>query len=269
MGFNHYYNTGVSIGAVDAATAALYKETNDLFWQQTKYKVGQKLDPKNPADVPYMKIWMTIYTTLRKTKGLPSTSPSDAQAKASSDATIKAIEAAKAGDTATAKAEAAKADALAVQAAKDLPVAAAVAPSTPPTPSPAPAPAAAPLPPGTEWGISQYQALARKLWAGVTVPYAVISITKNGEKFLVSPFATKAEASDHYGTATDNPGTAAYIAYFDRNVKPGEDPLIDAAFFRPTEVTKEVTKEVSGPSKAAVGLGLAGALGLLLMLAKH
>ena len=119
----------------------------------------------------------------------------------------------------------------------------------------------------SEWGVSQYEALAKKLWTDVTAPYAIISITKNGDSFMISPYQDKSEASDHYGTVTDIPGTAAYVAYFDRNVRPGEQPLIDSAFFRPTEVEKTVEKVtqkvVETPKKSNLGLAFAlGAMGL-------
>lgn len=42
----------------------LYDETNDRFWASSAYKVGQKLDDKDPADAPYIKQWAQIYQTV-------------------------------------------------------------------------------------------------------------------------------------------------------------------------------------------------------------
>ncbi len=39
----------------------LNKETDARFWAQSGYKVGQKLDPKNPADSAMSKLWLDIF----------------------------------------------------------------------------------------------------------------------------------------------------------------------------------------------------------------
>lgn len=49
--------------AIDKDT--INRETDALFWAGTNYKPGQKLDPKNPADIPYIKIWNTIHAKVQ------------------------------------------------------------------------------------------------------------------------------------------------------------------------------------------------------------
>ena len=39
----------------------LNQETNARFWAQSGYKVGQRLDPKNPLDKAKMPVWMDIF----------------------------------------------------------------------------------------------------------------------------------------------------------------------------------------------------------------
>ena len=43
----------------------LYRETNDQFWKQTSYKIGQKLDPKNPEDAKMIPTWSSIFTQVK------------------------------------------------------------------------------------------------------------------------------------------------------------------------------------------------------------
>lgn len=43
----------------------LYKETNELFWKTTGYKVGQKLDPNNPEDAKMATIWSNFFTQIK------------------------------------------------------------------------------------------------------------------------------------------------------------------------------------------------------------
>jgi hypothetical protein len=50
----------------DISKDTLNKETNALFWAQTSYKVGQKLDPSNLADKAYLPIWMDIYHKVKR-----------------------------------------------------------------------------------------------------------------------------------------------------------------------------------------------------------
>lgn len=120
-----------------------------------------------------------------------------------------------------------------------------------------------------DWEVSKYTDLANQLWGKASAPFAIISITRNGESFLVSPYQTKDEAADHYGTVTDAPGKAVYVAFFDsKTIKPGESPLIEDAFFQPTAVptpappapapvVKTTTVTKKGPSNLALGFGVA------------
>lgn len=50
--------------AIDKDT--LKKETDALFWAQTGYKPGQKLDPNNPTDKAYGTVWMDIYRKVER-----------------------------------------------------------------------------------------------------------------------------------------------------------------------------------------------------------
>ena len=125
--------------------------------------------------------------------------------------------------------------------------------------------------PAGSWSPSKYQELARSLWKGVRgdVPFAVIRIARDGEKFALSPFQDKTKASDEYGAATGNPQWAAYVAYFDWDVRKGEDELIDEALFQPTDVVKIETRTERVPVAVKAGLGLGALLGLVALIAKH
>jgi len=126
---------------------------------------------------------------------------------------------------------------------------------------------ATPKTPSGPWAIDRYEALAKELWKGIptSTPYAVIEIARDGAKFLIGPFQDKSDAADRYGTSTNDPQWAVYIALFDRNVKAGESPLIESAFFQPVDVVK--TERV--PFAVKAGLGLGAVLGLLALIAKH
>ena len=59
-------------GARTAATGrhpgegpAFFAEVDRRFWAQTHYKVGGRLDPHNPADRPYVRIWLRIRDQVR------------------------------------------------------------------------------------------------------------------------------------------------------------------------------------------------------------
>lgn len=43
----------------------LYKETNDLFWKVTGYKVGQKLDPNNTEDAKMAPVWSSFFAQVK------------------------------------------------------------------------------------------------------------------------------------------------------------------------------------------------------------
>lgn len=114
-----------------------------------------------------------------------------------------------------------------------------------------------------EWGVTQYQDMANQLWGSeVKKPFAVISITRNGAFHLISEYDNKDEASDHYGNVADNPGTAAYVAYFDsKTTKPGESPLIDSAYFiAPQEETPAPVAAKPASKKQGSNLGLIAAV---------
>lgn len=119
------------------------------------------------------------------------------------------------------------------------------------------------------WTHSQYQSLTRELWKGIRgeTPFAVIEIARDGSKFHVGAFQDKSKASEAYGKLTSDPQWAVYIAYFDWDVPKGEDELIDEAFFQPTDIIKTETRNV--PFAVKAGMGLAGVLGLLALIAKH
>jgi hypothetical protein len=44
----------------------LNKETDALFWAQTGFKPGQKLDPNNPTDKAYGAVWMDIFRKVKR-----------------------------------------------------------------------------------------------------------------------------------------------------------------------------------------------------------
>jgi hypothetical protein len=52
--------------ASDISQDTLNKETDALFWAQTGYKVGQKLDPRDTADQAYRHVWMDTYNKVKR-----------------------------------------------------------------------------------------------------------------------------------------------------------------------------------------------------------
>ncbi len=44
----------------------LDREADARFWAQTQYKIGQKLDPKDPADRKMVKVWMDIFAKVQR-----------------------------------------------------------------------------------------------------------------------------------------------------------------------------------------------------------
>lgn len=50
----------------DISQDTLNKETDALFWAQTGYKVGQKLDPHDTADQAYRHVWMDTYNKVKR-----------------------------------------------------------------------------------------------------------------------------------------------------------------------------------------------------------
>ncbi len=53
-----------TIGAADDR-GNLYKETNQRFWDRTRYKPGQRLDMSDPRDRAMAKTWLQIYDEVR------------------------------------------------------------------------------------------------------------------------------------------------------------------------------------------------------------
>lgn len=51
---------GTPQAGLPASGPELNAEVDKRFWKQTKYKVGQRLDPKVAEDQPYVKIWLQI-----------------------------------------------------------------------------------------------------------------------------------------------------------------------------------------------------------------
>jgi hypothetical protein len=52
--------------AADINQDTLNKETDALFWAQTGYKPGQKLDPNNPTDKAYESVWMDTFRKVKR-----------------------------------------------------------------------------------------------------------------------------------------------------------------------------------------------------------
>jgi hypothetical protein len=52
--------------AIDISKDTLQKETDALFWAQTGYKPGQKLDPANPLDKAYGPVWLDIFHKVQR-----------------------------------------------------------------------------------------------------------------------------------------------------------------------------------------------------------
>ncbi len=47
-------------------SSIIQRETDALFWGQTGYKPGQKLDPNNPTDKAYEAVWMDIFRKVKR-----------------------------------------------------------------------------------------------------------------------------------------------------------------------------------------------------------
>lgn len=43
----------------------LNRETDARFWSQTKYKIGDKLDPQNPTDAAQVKVWLATFAEVK------------------------------------------------------------------------------------------------------------------------------------------------------------------------------------------------------------
>jgi hypothetical protein len=65
--FPSFFKTHIGAGELSQPVTLddLYRETNDLFWKQTSYKVGQKLDPKNAEDAKMLATWSSIFTQVK------------------------------------------------------------------------------------------------------------------------------------------------------------------------------------------------------------
>jgi len=48
------------------ASTVLDRETDARFWAQTHYRVGERLNPKDPTDRAMMKVWMDIYGKVKR-----------------------------------------------------------------------------------------------------------------------------------------------------------------------------------------------------------
>jgi len=100
------------------------RETDARFWASTNYKPGKKLDPKDPADAPYIKIWNDTHAKVQReadggklvtTYDHPVVAQNLADAEVANKAAAASLDAAlKAPDPATAETHAATA-ATAVQ----------------------------------------------------------------------------------------------------------------------------------------------------------
>jgi len=53
------------LGRLHASNEDLNRETDARFWAQTGYKVGQKLDAKNPTDRAMMKVWLDVFAKVK------------------------------------------------------------------------------------------------------------------------------------------------------------------------------------------------------------
>ena len=260
-GFHKRKLAGIYVGAADPKLAAIYAETNRQFWDKTEYKRGEKLNPSDPKDKPYIKVWMTIYTQV---KASPPTTKGDALAKIAADETKKSIDATKAGNTKKAADHAVKADEIAVAALKEM---------TPPVPG--------------------AQALARltektfresKLWA-TKKPHGRFfgwGIRKDGLIFTKET-DSETEIVDWFDGLADPQGAHAgtlYALYWDEQFKNAEGVIVPVREFTPvisaTDLSNALDASEAPPPRwggggggAALGLGLAGALGLLALIAKH
>jgi hypothetical protein len=49
-----------------SSRSLLDKETDARFWAQTHYRVGRKLDPKDPTDKAMMRVWLDIFAKVKR-----------------------------------------------------------------------------------------------------------------------------------------------------------------------------------------------------------
>lgn len=133
-------------------------------------------------------------------------------------------------------------------------------------------------------GTTDFQKRADQVWKmsrliPAALPYAVITIDPDATKYTFQPFAQESDAADKYGTLADHPAGIAYLAMYDGTSKGGDDPRVnEMAFSLVNTVTPAAASPVPAPiasvasshaTVAKAGLGLAGALGLLALIAKH
>jgi hypothetical protein len=70
--------TGTPQAGLPTSGPEFNAEVDKRFWNQTHYKVGQRLDPKLPEDQPYVKIWLQIRDQVQKERqGSVMTFPPD------------------------------------------------------------------------------------------------------------------------------------------------------------------------------------------------
>lgn len=108
-------------------------------------------------------------------------------------------------------------------------------------------------------------------------PFALVAFPVNTVIPATGAFATLAELDKAFGDAGDHPADFAYVAAFDSKntrLQAGVPPFpAPAEEFGNAVLTIPVRSNAdpkeSGSNKLALGLGLAGALGLLALISKH
>jgi hypothetical protein len=272
----NYYNQGLHqpnlyrVGFLDVSADQVNKETNELFWKQTGYKVGKKLDPKDPADKPWVKVWITFNNQVRASheRTGPLTAEqakAEAHAQATQASLKKATEAKKAGDPVAAAAHATEADVHAAIAAPVLmttpPVV--VVPETPDVTSPGFAPVVSRPSPTLPNKKGEYAAIAEQAASETPGNFVLVTVEDNGFVRTFNRFESAAQLEQIYGTFSRD--KYALVAWFNKTPGAAAVPsgLMDFVFNAPRVVTVTTQAPKESMLLPMLGLGLAGLVGVV------
>jgi hypothetical protein len=271
-----YYNSGLrgsapnsyQVGFLDVSADQVNKETNELFWKQTGYKVGKKLNPKDPADKPWVKVWVTFYNQVRASheRTGPLTAEqakAEAHAQAAQASLKKATEAKKAGDPVAAAAHATEADVHAAIAAPVLIPQEFVIPETPEVTSPGFAPVVSRPSPTLPNKKGEYAAIAEQAASETPGNFVLVTVEDNGFVRTFNRFDGAAQLEQIYGTFSRD--KYALVAWFNKTPGVAAVPsgLMDFVFNAPRVVTVTTQAPKESMLLPMLGLGLAGLVGVV------
>ncbi len=132
------------------------------------------------------------------------------------------------------------------------------------------------------WNYSDYQNHGDETFKNISLPAAVIAFNKDGEGLAnqSASYQTYAEASAAYDAVVASPGQLWWVGLYSHEKSSTPNGRVDETYFGGIQTTETKTETVvethrvyetpkASPSVVAkIGLGLAGAFGLLALLGK-